>query len=400
MGVVSSLGCNVEDLTGGIESGGCATKYIDEWAGIEGLNSKVAAPLELKGERDIPRKFRRTMSPMSIFAAGAADQALESAGIGQSGMRDNPRAGCIVGHTSGSPQALHSVYSELLSSGDFGMFGSSDFFRCISHTAALNVSQYLGITGAVMATSAACASGLQAVGAGADLIRTGRQDMMLCGGTEELHQTVTGSFDILFAASCGYNDRPSMTPRPFDRDRDGLVCGEGAGMLLLEEYDHARNRGARILAEITGYHTCGNGTHISRSNPAAMKLCMEAALGEAGVEPKDIDYINAHATGTEQGDAAEAGALADIFSETHTPVSSLKGNLGHTLGASGPIELIVSLVMMENGTIYPTHNLKNVADDCRGIVHVKEKMETEIRCFLKNSFAFGGINAAIVCRRI
>ncbi len=400
MGAVSPLGYGVEELISGLESGRCATRFMQEWAGHKGLNSKVAAPLALKNKSDIPRKYRRTMSPMSIFAAQASDQALESGGIERAEAAGNPRFGCIIGHTSGSPQTLHSAYTELVENANLGLLGSSDFFRCISHTAALNVAQYLGITGTVMASSAACASGLQAVGAGTDLIRTGRQDVVLCGGAEELHMTVTGSFDILFATSTHYNDTPAKTPRPFDRDRDGLVCGEGAGMLLLEEYGRAKKRGATILAEITGYHTCGNGAHISRSNPQSMELCMATALASAGIQTADLDYVNAHATGTEQGDSAEARALAALLSEEKVPVSGLKGYLGHTLGASGPIELICSLAMMEKGLIYPTLNLDNIAEDCAGITHVREPLERPIECFLKNSFAFGGINAAIVCRKV
>ncbi len=400
MGVVSPFGYGVEKLAAGLESGRCATRRMEEWGRFKGLNSKVAAPVEPAGAQDIPRKFRRTMSPMSIFAARAAVEAMEGGGLEGGFMEGNPRAGCIIGHTSGSPQTLHSAYRALVLNGNYGMFGSSDFFRCISHTAALNVAQYLGVTGTVMATSAACASGLQAVGAGAELIQTGRQDMVLCGGAEELHPTVTGSFDILFATSTGYNDRPQSTPRPFDRERDGLVCGEGAGMLLIEEREHARKRGAHVLAEIAGYHTCGSGAHISRSNPDAMRLCMETALNSAGIAAADIDYVNAHATGTEQGDAAEVRALSGVLPEKNkTPVNSLKGYFGHTLGASGPIELIASLLMMERGIIYPTLNLNNIAEDCEGLLHVRQPLEKKINCFLKNSFAFGGINAALVCRR-
>ncbi len=398
MGVVSPLGSGAQALADGLAAERSATRSMQQWGELKGLRSRVGAPVELENERDIPRKIRRTMSPMSIFAAQSSDQALDGGGVNRETVADNPRFGCIIGHTSGSPQTLHSAYSELIKNADLGLMSSSDFFRCISHTAALNVAQYLGITGTVMATSAACASGLQAVGAGADLIRCGRQDMVLCGGAEELHVTVTGSFDMLFAASVNYNDSPSMTPRPFDRDRDGLVCGEGAGMLLLEEYGHARRRGAAIIAEIAGFNTCGNGAHVSRSNPESMRQCMAAALDDAGISPGDIDYVNAHATGTEQGDAAEAAAIAALLGGREIPVSGIKGNLGHTLGASGPIELIASLLMMERGVVYPTHNLDNIAPDCGGVMHVQQPLERQVSCFLKNSFAFGGINAAVVCR--
>jgi 3-oxoacyl-[acyl-carrier-protein] synthase II len=260
----------------------------------------------------------------------------------------------------------------------------------------LNVAQYLGIKGVVKATSAACASGLQAVGAGYDQIRLGRQDIVLCGGGEELHETTVGSFDILFAASSKYNDSPSQTPRPFDAQRDGLVCGEGAGVIVMESYDSAVRRGAKILAEVAGYHTCSNGTHVSQSDDTSMVTCMHTALQSAGLSAGEIGYVNAHATGTQQGDAAESRAIRTVFGDA-VPVSSLKGNMGHTLGSSGPIELAATLEMMNTGVIYPTHNLLDIGPDCAGIHHVQEKTPRRFSAFLKNSFAFGGINAAVVC---
>jgi 3-oxoacyl-[acyl-carrier-protein] synthase II len=250
-----------------------------------------------------------------------------------------------------------------------------------------------------MATCAACASGLQAVGAAYELIRLGRQDVVLCGGGEELHETSVGSFDILYAASSRYNDRPSLTPRPFDADRDGLVCGEGAGVIVLESYEHAIQRGVPILAELLGYHTCNNGTHVTQSDDASMQRCIAAALRDSGLAPKDIGYVNAHATGTLQGDVAEAAAIAAIFGPD-VPVSSLKGHLGHTLGASGPIELAATLEMMNRGVVYPTLHLDNVDPACAGIDLIRQKSAHEFSAFLKNSFAFGGINAAVVCAKL
>jgi len=189
----------------------------------------------------------------------------------------------------------------LLAKSEYMQLGASEFFQCISHTVALNVAQFFGIKGVVSATCAACASGLQAVGAAYDQVRLGRQDVVLSGGAEELHETVVGSFDILYAASTKYNDSPSRTPRPFDLHRDGLVCGEGAGVIVVENYDHAIRRGAKILAEIVGYHTCSNGTHVSQSDETSMILCMRLALEGSGLSPADIGYVGAHATGTTAG---------------------------------------------------------------------------------------------------
>ena len=267
----------------------------------------------------------------------------------------------------------------------------------MSHTVALNVAQFFGIKGLVSATSAACASGLQAVGAAYDQIRLGRQNIVLSGGAEEMHETVVGSFDILYAASSKYNDSPSRTPRPFDIGRDGLVVGEGAGVIVVENYDHAIKRGANILAEIVGYHTCSNGTHVSQSDDVSMTMCMKMALEGSDLTASDIGYVSAHATGTPQGDAAEARAIGAVFGP-QVPVSSLKGNMGHTLGASGPIELAATLEMMRSGFIYPTHNLEEIDPTCGGVNLIKEKTGRRFNAFLKNSFAFGGINAAIACR--
>ncbi|MEW6602377.1 MAG: beta-ketoacyl synthase N-terminal-like domain-containing protein, partial [Nitrospirota bacterium] len=282
---------------------------------------------------------------------------------------------------------------------DLSEMPSSLFFQCMSHTAAINVAQHLGLTGYVMATSAACASALQAIGTGYELIRSGRQDVLLCGGAEELHPSVTGSFDVVFATSSKYNRTPQKTPRPFDKDRDGLVCGEGSGIVVLEEYEHALRRNAKIYAEITGYNTCGSGSHISQSEDKSIVQCVSETLKSAHITPQEVDYINAHATGTVQGDKEEAAAVNKIFGNS-TPVSSLKGHIGHTLGASGAIELIASLEMMRKGIIYPTFNLDEVAPDCEGIKHVMKPVEKDINTILKNCFAFGGINAALVCRRI
>jgi 3-oxoacyl-[acyl-carrier-protein] synthase II len=396
-GAVTPIGYSVAEMMRGLDAGACGTRRMPEsWNRFGRLRCQVGAAVDVRDPKAIPRAQRRTMSNMSIFAVQAAAQALQHARLDPAAIPANPRFGCIMGSTTGSPDTLAHSYELLLAKHEYMLLGASEFFRCVSHTVALNVAQYLGIRGVVSATSAACASGLQAVGAGFDQIRLGRQDVMLCGGGEELHETTVGSFDILYAASSKFNDAPSQTPRPFDARRDGLVCGEGAGVIVLESLDHARRRGAAILAEVIGYHTCNNGTHVSQSDDASMVTCMTVALQSAGLAPADIGYVNAHATGTPQGDAAEVRAIHTVFGD-RVPVSSLKGNLGHTLGSSGAIELAASVEMMNNGVIYPTHHLSEIAPDCSGIQHVREKTPRRFRAFLKNSFAFGGINAAVVC---
>jgi 3-oxoacyl-[acyl-carrier-protein] synthase II len=397
MGSVSPLGVGVDALMIGLAEGRNAVQRMDEWNIYQGLQSLVGAPAPLENEKEIPRKQRRSMGRMSIFAAQAAKQAELDSGL-DSAVVQGERCGCITGSTMGSAGSINETFEIMLPARDLSLLNSTKFFQCVSHTTAMNVSQYLGIRGMVLSTAAACASGLQAVGTAADLIRSGRQDVIFCGGAEELHPTVTGSFDILYATSTHHNDTPEETPRPFDKNRDGLVCGEGAGILVLEELEHAKRRGAKIYGEVSGYYTCASGTHISQSDSESMIRCMRAALDEAKLNSDQIDYISAHATATLHGDEREAEAIQTVFG-SQVPVSSLKGNLGHTLGASGAIELIASLKMMEQGILYPTHNLKEIDPACEGIEHVLETRESPVSAFLKNSFAFGGINAALICNK-
>jgi 3-oxoacyl-[acyl-carrier-protein] synthase II len=396
-GVITPVGGSVVEMMQALEAGKCATRSMSNgWNRYGQLRCQVGAPIDERDASSIPRVQRRTMSPMSFFAVQAAKQALQQAGIDPAGIPANPRFGCIMGSTTGSAEALATTYETLIAKKDYLLIGASDFFRCVSHTVALNVAQVFGIKGVVSATSAACASGLQAVGAAYDQIRLGTQDVLLCGGGEELHATTVGPFDLLYAASSRYNDSPQRTPRPFDTDRDGLVCGEGAGVIVLENFDHAVRRGAKILAEVVGYHTCSNGTHVSQSDEATMIACMNTTLEMAKLSPADVGYINAHATGTTQGDSTEARAIASIFG-SDIPVSSLKGNMGHTLGASGPIELAATLEMMHRGSVLPTHNLETIDPACAAVRHVQKNTPHKFSAFLKNSFAFGGINAAIAC---
>ncbi|MBN2492570.1 MAG: beta-ketoacyl-[acyl-carrier-protein] synthase family protein [Planctomycetes bacterium] len=398
MGAVTPLGSDVRAFLEGLLAGRSAVRFMEGWDRYRGLRSLVGAPAELREATAIPRKDRRSMGRMSLFAAQAAKQAVLDAGLSENELGSG-RTGCVIGSTMGSACSINETFETMLPERDLSNLTAMQFFKCVSHSAAMNVAQYLNIAGVVMAPSAACASGLQAIGTGYDLIRLGRQEIVVCGGAEELHPTVTGSFDILFATSARYNDVPERTPRPFDRDRDGLVCGEGSGIVVLEEYERARRRNARMRVEVVGYHTCASGSHVSQSNHASMIACMREALGQAGVAPGEIDYINAHATGTEHGDAEETIAIREVFGGA-VPVSSMKGALGHTLGASGCIEIIGSVGMMEKGVLFPTRNLENVAPNCAGILHVREPLERQIRLFLKNSFAFGGINAALVCRAV
>ncbi len=397
MGSVSPFGRGIPALTDGIEAGRSAVRKMAGWDQYIGLRSQVGAPAEMKDEKLIPRMSRRSMGRLSIFAVQAAQDAVTDSGLDPS-LATSGRMGCVVGSTTGSAISISQAFETMLPDHDLTKLSSMQFFHCISHTATMNVAQFLKLNGMVMATSAACASAMHALGTGYDLIRLGRQDVVLCGGAEELHPTVTGSFDVLFATSVKYNDTPELTPRPFDRDRDGLVCGEGAGILLLEEYEHAVKRNARIYAEVLGYHTCSSGDHVSESSRPAMVTCMRESLQAAGVDAANVDYVNAHATATLQGDKEEAEAIQEVFGNK-VPVSSFKGYIGHTLGASAAIELAASIAGMRKQRLYPTLNLQNVSAECAGVNHIMgTALERNSEILVKNSFAFGGISAVLVCR--
>jgi 3-oxoacyl-[acyl-carrier-protein] synthase II len=397
LGAITPLGNSVDAFISGIEQGKNASQYMADWQKYKGLRCLVSAPVQMQDEKLIPRQNRRSMGRLSIFAVQAVQQALRCAQIPQE-MLSSGRLGCVIGSTMGSAESISEAFETILPDLDITRLTSTKFFQCLSHTAALNVAQYLGITGTVMATNAACASAIQAIGTGYNLIQLGEQDVMICGGAEGLHPTVVGSFDILFATSTGFNQSPKKTPRPFDVQRDGLVCGEGSGIVILEEYHRAKKRNAKIYAEIIGYTSLGNGSHVSESNQTAIVSCINQTLNKASISPRDVDYVNAHATATLQGDREEAAAIRQIFGN-NTAVSSLKGHIGHTLGACGAIELIAALIMMEKNVIYPTLNLAEPDKDCQGIKHVIKPLNQKINILLKNCFAFGGINAALLCRK-
>ena len=247
-----------------------------------------------------------------------------------------------------------------------------------------------------------CASAVQAIGQARDLIANGTQDIVVCGGAEELAPEVSGSFEVIYAGvSSTRMQDPKKCSRPFDAKRGGLVCGEGAGIVVVEELEHALKRGAPIYGEVIGYATCCCGTQISQSDSEAIEQCLKMVYADAGVTAAETDYISAHATSTVQGDAAEAVALKNFFgADSGIPVSSLKGHMGHTLGASGAIELIASLKMMEHSEIIPTLNLESVGEECQGMDFVMgSPRSAELSLILKNSFAFGGINASLLCKK-
>ena len=406
MGALSSLGSTPEELYDALRRGDCGIRVMEEWKEQHfGAEKFLGAPVTLSREfvKSIPRSIRRFMSNISLYASYAAAKAVEDSRLAETDLK-SPKTGCIIGSTMGGTTAIAEAYRIVTEEGGAENMSSTQFFKSVSHTAVFNVSHLFGITGTVQAPCAACASAVQAVGQARDLIAGGKQDIVLCGGAEELAPEVSGSFEIIYAGVSPSRPRnPKASSRPFDARRVGLVCGEGAGIIVLEELEHALKRGAPIYGEIIGYATCCCGSQISQSDSGAIEQCLRLVYDDAGIEPSRTDYISAHATSTIQGDAAEAAALKNFFgTEKKIPVSSLKGHLGHTLGASGTIELIASLMMMKHNEVLPTLNLETPGEGCEGLDYVmgSRPRSVPVSIVLKNSFAFGGINAALLCKKM
>jgi 3-oxoacyl-[acyl-carrier-protein] synthase II len=371
---------------------------MEDWANYEGLNTQLggpAAPFELS-ER-FNRKTTRSMGRIALMATRASELALIDAGLIGDPLLSSGRMGISYGSSAGTPSAI----------GDFGRMmedrttkgiNATTYIKMMAHTAPVNIGVFFGLTGRVITTSSACTSGSQGIGYAYEAIRNGQQTAMIAGGAEELDATEAAVFDTLFATSVR-NDAPETTPRPFDANRDGLVIGEGAGCLILEEMEHAKARGATIYAELVGFGTNSDGCHVTQPNAETMKIAMQLALEDAGLRPDEIGYVNAHGTGTAHGDVAESQATAQVFGK-RMPISSLKSYMGHTLGACGALEAWISIQMMREGWFAPTINLQRVDPDCAELDYIAGEGRTlDCEYVMSNNFAFGGINTSLIFRR-
>ena len=393
-GAVSPLGCGVPTVWAGLIEGRTSVRHCPSLAEVKGLRTTVAACVPEVDAGSIDRKKRRYMSKMSIYATIAAREALEMAGLGVDEVR-GARTGVCVGSTTGSTVETEKFFLEMEKGRSIEKLKATHFFKIMNSSCAANLAQALGISGRQIAPSAACATGTIAVGLGAESIASGKQDVMICGGADELHPLTVGVFDTLEASSRAYNDRPDMTPRPFDRNRDGIVCGEGAGVVVLEALEHARARKADILGEVLGFAMNSSPGDIANPGVDSLVECMVSALGESGLSGEQVGYVNAHATGTIRGDEAECRALDRVFGRD-IPVSSLKGHMGHAMAACGVLELIATLLMMRKGLLAPTRNLQEPDDIC-GRLNLLTKLEhRHVEVAMVNSFALGGVNSAMV----
>ncbi len=396
IGIISPLGHGFEPLIRALLAGESGVREIPELENVGGLRSRLAAPVTGIDPKQIPRKIRRSMSQMSVYAYLASQQALTMADY-PTDQLSSGRTGVVVGSTLGSTETSEKFFADYFRDYSLERMKSGLFFQLMGHSCAANIAQSLGITGRVMAPSAACATSCQAIGYAYEQIAFGRQDAILCGGADEFHPLTAATFDMMNAASIRYNQQPEEAPRPFDLNRDGIVCGEGSGILLLEKKSLAEARGAEVLAEVIGFATTSDTSSIATPDVEAMLKCMQLALEDAGISATELDYINAHATGTLQGDVAEAEAICRLAGD-QVPVSSLKGHLGHTMAASGSIELSASIGMMHCGELVATRNLQQVDGRCGGLFHLQKNLKIQPKIILKNNFAMGGINSTVIIR--
>lgn len=399
IGIVSPLGCDVTEAASRLRANDHGITAMPEWDAIGHFRPRVAAPVVIPAALEIPHKAARTMGRVAQLATVATTIAVRDAALGADEFADGT-IGLAYGSTHGSSKANEDWVRKLVSQNGFLGMTSTTYLKFMSHTTAANLAIHFGVRGRVICTSAACVSATQAIGHGFETIGCGRADVMVCGGAEELHFSHVAVFDMLHAASKAFNTTPELTPRPFDQRRDGLVVGEGAGTVVLEDYERAKKLGKRIYAEIIGFGTNCDGTHVTNPSSDGMRGAMELALRSARCGPETIDYVNAHATGTTIGDIAESQATQTLFGD-RVPVSSLKGNLGHTLGACGAIELALTIAMLREGWIAATRNLEVVGEHCAPLDYVMgEARSAKLRRVLCNKFAFGGINTSLVVSAI
>ncbi|MBV1862741.1 MAG: beta-ketoacyl-ACP synthase [Nannocystaceae bacterium] len=399
LGLACPLGNSFADVTTGLRDGRSAVQKVPEWGRIERLGSLVAGRvegIEFKGRW--PRKKSRTFGRVAALATFATEAAVEDSGL-ESDVLTQEDVGIAYGSTHGSSTAQEDFCRRIFANDSLATVASSAYLKFMSHTCAANLALFFGIRGRVLSTSAACVSGSQAIGTGYEAIRSGAASVMLCGGAEELHFVHAGVFDVLYAASSHHNDNPSATPRPFDRDRDGLAVAEGAGTVVLESLERAQARGAKIHAELLGYGTTCDGTHLTNPSPDGMARAMSMALRNSGVAAGELDYINAHATATKAGDIAESIATLEAIGDK-VPISSTKGQTGHTLGGCGAIETIFCISMMQGGYLATNRNLDNVDPECRALNYlVGDVSSATVDTVMNNNFAFGGINTSLVLRK-
>lgn len=396
MGVVSPLGNDVETAFARLKTFENCVQTLPELAEYRGLNTRLGCRTAFEKPAHWTRKTTRTMGVVSMYALAATEQAVAQAGLDDATLQ-NGRTGVAYGSCSGSIPPLLDFYS-MLETKEVAGITSGTYIKLMPQTTACNLSVHFKTHGRLVPTGTACTSGSLALGNAAELIRWGVQDVMIAGGGEEFSPTQVAVFDTLYATSLK-NDAPRTTPAPYDADRDGLVVGDGAATFILEAYEHARARGAKILAELVGFAETTDGTHVTNPNAETMAFALKAALADAGLDGAAIGYVNGHGTATKAGDAAETAATRAVFGRA-VPISSVKSYTGHTLGACGALEAALTVKSLATGWYPPTLNLKQPASDCAELDYlVGEGRQIDAEYAMTNNFAFGGVNTSLVFRR-
>lgn len=396
MGVVSPLGNDVETAFARLKTFENCVQTLPELAGYRGLNTRLGCRTAFEKPAHWNRKTTRTMGVVSMYALAATEQAVAQAGLDDATLQ-NGRTGVAYGSCSGSIPPLLDFYS-MLETKEVAGITSGTYIKLMPQTTACNLSVHFRTHGRLVPTGTACTSGSLALGSAAELIRWGVQDVMIAGGGEEFSPTQVAVFDTLYATSLK-NDAQRTTPAPYDADRDGLVVGDGAATFILEAYEHARARGAKILAELVGFAETTDGTHVTNPNAETMAFALKAALADAGLDGAAIGYVNGHGTATKAGDAAETAATRAVFGRA-VPISSVKSYTGHTLGACGALEAALTVKSLATGWYPPTLNLRQPASDCAELDYlVGEGRRIDAEYAMTNNFAFGGVNTSLVFRR-
>ena len=396
MGIWSCLGDNLEEVKTSLyngKSGIAIDPARKEWGYRSLLTGTVTAP-QLKGVLD--RRARVQLSQEAEYAYLSTLEALKNARMDQDWI-DKNEVGILFGNDSSAKAVMEAIDIARLKK-DTTLIGSGSIFQSMNCTVTMNLSTIFKLKGINFTISAACASGSHAIGMAYLMIKWGLQNHIICGGAQEINPFAFGSFDGLSAFSTRH-DEPTKASRPFDRDRDGLVPSGGAATLVVEDYESAIKRGAPILAEIMGYGFSSNGEHISNSSPDGQVRSLEMALKDANMGSGDIDYINAHATSTVSGDAAEAIAIDKVFGSSRTLVSSTKSMTGHECWMAGASEIVYSTLMMQNDFVAPNINFENPDEHSAKLNIVQKTVDKNINTFLSNSFGFGGTNSTLIIRK-
>ena len=396
-GVVSPLGNTVADAFARLRRFENCVQVLPELTEYQGLNTHLACRTSFARPAHWNRKTTRTMGEVSMYALAATEQAIAQAGLDDT-LLQNGRTGVAYGSCSGSIPALLDFYS-MLKTKEVAGITSGTYIKLMPQTTACNLSVHFKTHGRLVPTGTACTSGSLALGNAAELIRWGVQDVMLAGGAEEFSATQVAIFDTLYATSLK-NDAACTTPAPYDADRDGLVIGDGAATFVLEEYEHAKARGATILAELVGFAETTDGTHVTNPNAETMAYALKGALADAGLDGAAIGYVSGHGTATKAGDIAETTATRSVFGRA-VPISSVKSYTGHTLGACGALEAALAVKSLADGWYPPTLNLRTPDPACAELDYVMgEGRRIDAEYVMSNNFAFGGVNTSLVFRRV